>query len=86
MRDNSRLIDTGATVAAIKPSSDTETRGSWLLQASDRDLLIYMGDLLSELTGLAVNARFEGLADLLGYAHREIERNRNARQSGGAGD
>ena len=45
---------------------------------SERDLLAYIGDLLLELEELAVAHEFEGLGDLLGYAHRETLRNRKS--------
>ena len=50
-------------------------------QMTDRDLLAYMGDLLLELEELAVAHKFEGLGDLLGYAHRETERNRKSQSA-----
>ncbi len=42
---------------------------------SDRDLLNYMADMVLELEELAVLKRMEGVADLLGCAHRAIKRN-----------
>ena len=45
--------------------------------ASKRDLLLYMGDLLAELETMATKSAMVGLADLLGFAHREVERNLN---------
>ena len=50
-----------------------------LVNVSDQDLLTYMADLLLELEEMAVAQRFDGLADLLGYAHRETQRNRKAK-------
>lgn len=42
---------------------------------SDRDLLSYMADMLLELEELAVFRQLDGVADLLGCAHRAIQRN-----------
>ena len=79
MRDSPSLVQSVPVLepAALKVASGTghPSRSA----ASEQDLLVYMVDLLAELQTLANKARFKGLADLLGYAHREAERNRKAR-------
>ena len=79
------MHDSGAPaghIAAVRNSNSAikSGHGGELGRATEQDLLLYMGDLISELEAMAVSASFEGLADLLGYAHRETERHREARQ------
>jgi hypothetical protein len=76
MRDRNRQADENSTFATVKTDANgTSSPTGTLGQASKQDLLLYMGDMLAELEAIAVNAHIEGLADLLGYAYRETERN-----------
>ncbi len=75
---NNKLFSS-AGLGAV-PANDIDTQaGDARRPVSERDLLRYMGDLLLELEEMAAANRFEGLADLLGYAHRETQRNQRLR-------
>jgi hypothetical protein len=76
MQDSEPSGDRRSTVTAIAPSKQDMAPGKTLAQASNRDLLLYIGDMLDELEVMAATARLEGLADLLNVASREAERNR----------
>ena len=76
MRENKPPVPFGlVSSAGTSPPSQT-FEDDIHTQATKRDLLLYMGDLLSELETIASKAAMDGLADLLGYAQREVERNR----------
>ena len=83
MRDSKPPVQFGlvSTTGSNETSStyDEDAHG----KASRRDLLLYMGDLLSELESMATKSAMEGLADLLGYAKREVERIRRMQSSDG---
>ena len=63
-------------MANIDNAADIKSNSGNPGTASDINLLIYMADMIIELEMLAVRARCDGLADLLGYVYRETERNR----------
>ena len=76
MRDFRSSTTFGAANTAIgsvhaAQAGETRPKG-----ASNADLLLYIGDLLAELQTMATQANISGVADLLGYAHREVERSR----------
>ena len=77
MPDSRPPVDGQSSVTTLAPGrKDGRRVGSGLAQAPERDLLLYMQDLLVELEAMAVGAKLEGLADLLSFACRETERNR----------
>ncbi len=70
-------VEVQSTITTIASGGKEAWRGGGgLAQAPERDLLLYMHDLLAELEAIAVGAELEGLADLLSFACRETERNR----------
>ena len=62
------------TLVGQNPVEQAGVNGS--TSPTHRDLLLYIGDLLAGLQTMAANAKIEGVADLLGYAQREVERTR----------
>ncbi len=77
MPDTGSLVEVDSTIAQIAAARRDGRHGSQgLRQAAERDLLLYMQDLLRELEALAVGANLEGLAELLAFASRETERTR----------
>jgi hypothetical protein len=76
MPDRGSSGDGRSAVTAVAPPKQDAVSGNALGLANNRDLLLYMGDMLDELEAMAASARLEGLADLLRLAGREAERNR----------
>jgi hypothetical protein len=76
MPDSGQSANGRSSVAAIRPSPQDTAAGHASMLANNRDLLLYIGDMLEELETMAARARLEGLADLLGFASREAERTR----------
>ena len=76
MRDfrSSTTFD-GATTG-VNPLHMTQSEVTQPMGASQSDLLLYIADLLAELEAIAKQAKIAGVADLLGYAQREVERSR----------
>jgi hypothetical protein len=68
---NDRLLG----VSTLGFSSDPSKSIGLSNDISDGDLLSYMADILLELEEMAVFKQLDGVADLLGCAHRAIQRN-----------
>lgn len=79
MRGTFKLVDDHSSMNSPEGCKNTNKKQSGIAETSDRDLLIYIGDLLLELEELAVASRFDGLADRLALAHREAGRARKGR-------
>jgi hypothetical protein len=77
MPDTRASVESQSTITPISAGRrDGRRLATSIASAAERDLLNYMGTLLLELEEIAVGAEMEGLADLLAYACREVERNR----------
>jgi hypothetical protein len=77
MPDSRPPVEGQSTITPIASGrKETRRAGTGLAQAPERDLLLYMQDLIVELEAMAIGAKMEGLADLLGFVSRETERSR----------
>jgi hypothetical protein len=76
MPDSRPSVEGLSTITSISGArKDIRRLASAIAQTPERDLLAYMGLMLADIEAMAVAADLEGVADLLGYARREVGRN-----------
>jgi hypothetical protein len=79
MKDNGRAVcgasDDGLSNISTLGLNSSSSKSIGMGQVPDQDLVNYMADILLELEEMAVFKQWDGVADLLGCAHRAIQRN-----------
>ena len=79
MRDSGRAVsaetgDTSSNLSTLGFNAEMNKSIGLGNNMSEHDLLTYMADILLELEEMAVFRQLDGVADLIGCAHRAVQR------------